>query len=82
MTLTIKRKRIPVTSFADASARVNQHNVGKSSSRWYRRPAFDANGNGAIVRDGIVIAHVSFNGRVWEGPETMRAGAVEITEVA
>lgn len=63
LVVTIARRSVPVDTFAEASAKVRRYieSRGMGSSGWHR------NGNGTIRRDGVTIAHVSYNGRVWEG---------------
>jgi hypothetical protein len=80
LTVTINGKRIEVATVAEARQRVTEHNRGKSSRAWYRRPATNADGNGAIVRDGNMIGFVSFNGRAWQGVEDWKPDHAELTE--
>ena len=75
LTLTLNGRRIPVATIDEASRIVLARYAGKGARAFYRRPAFDADGNGALVRDGQMIGHISFNGRAWAGVETFKGGA-------
>lgn len=62
----------PASSFAEASSIVCQHinKVGLSSSSWSGGRIFDVVGN--------CVAHVSYNGKVWEGGNLGAAKRKEI----
>lgn len=57
-----KNKKVSVSSFEEASEVVNKfiHENDLGSGNW---------SGGAIFENGKQIAHVSYNGRVWEGTE-------------
>lgn len=59
MQLKINSKVTNVTSYEEASRAYRKFTVGKSS-----RCA-----QGKIFQDGVQIAYVSFNGRVWPGTD-------------
>lgn len=67
-----------VASYKEASEAVlhdirTAHGIyGIGSQKWY------ALGAGNIYVDGVPVAHVSYNGRVWKGPGPGKAGDEEI----
>jgi hypothetical protein len=67
MTVTVSRgvKPVPVTSWADASRAVRAYieERGVGSAEWYRTVPW---GGAAIRVGGRVVAHVSYNGRIWD----------------
>lgn len=67
----VKKTRVPVDSFAKASE-ICQNFIGENelgSGNWTGGEIEDSNGE--------IIAHVSYNGRVWEGKEWFK-GCKEI----
>ena len=65
----IAKTTVEVSSFSEASKISREYidNNGLGSGNW---------AGGEIYKGGIIIAHVSYNGRVWEGAEY---GGKEIT---
>ncbi len=76
MTVTLsKTKKIAVADYADAS-RVIREDIAKrgvGASRWYGK------GAGVIGVNGVHVAYVSYNGRVWKGVDDGKVGHEEIT---
>jgi hypothetical protein len=65
---------IAVLSYKQASEIIRERidKAGMGSAEWYALRA------GGIFVDGIEVAHVSYNGRVWEGKGPGKAGDEEI----
>lgn len=83
MTVTVSKKvaPIPVASYAEASKVVRAYIDGKGlgGNAWYRSLPFTATSRGAAIHvDGVQVAFVSYNGRVWEGVEDMKLGHTEL----
>lgn len=83
MTITLSKKRAPVTvtSYKEATdlvrADIDRRAIG--SSAWYRSLPFTATARGAAIHiDGVQVAFVSYNGRVWKGVDDMKLGHEEI----
>lgn len=70
MVLTYKGGRVPVASFAEASAIYSdaRDRSGKGYSTWP---------DGTVLEGGKVIARVSYNGRVW-APGPWKSDAVPL----
>lgn len=68
-----KSKTESVATFADAVRAVTAHWSSRTATAYYR----DAKA-GIITRDGVGVAHVSYNGRVWEGVDRNAVGAKEL----
>jgi hypothetical protein len=68
-----KKKSVEVASFAAASAAIRAHWNDRSSTTFYRDPKA-----GIIEDSGKPVAHVSYNGRVWEGTSRFTLGNTEI----
>jgi hypothetical protein len=83
MTVTVSKKLapIPVTSYAEASRVVREYISanGMGGTEWYRNLPFTKTARGAAIHvDGVQVAFVSYNGRVWKGVENMKLGHEEI----
>jgi hypothetical protein len=83
LTVTVSKKLAPlaVASYAEASrvvlAYIAKKNIG--SGAWYRSLPFTPTSKGAAIHeDGVQVAFVSFNGRVWRGVEDFKPGHEEI----
>lgn len=79
--LSPKSTPVAVSSIKEASrAVVNFINTqGWGSNRWHGQGKTDKGLQpGAIVENGVQIAFVSYNGRVWEGVDTGKLGGKEI----
>jgi hypothetical protein len=74
VTLPRPSKPVAVASYAEASriVRVDIERRDWGASQWYGK------GAGRIVRDGVQIAFVSYNGRVWEGIDDGKLGHKEL----
>jgi hypothetical protein len=68
MHVIVSRKATPVevATLAEASRVVSDYTRGKRSSVFYSALPTGAHGAPIFVGD-VQVAHVSFNGRVWEG---------------
>lgn len=69
-----KKKAVEVASYAEASQVVRAHWDNKSGRAFYQDPKA-----GIIEIDGKPVAHVSYNGRVWEGVNRMAVGKEIVT---
>lgn len=71
------KKTAPVGTLAEAQRLAvedrDANDVG--SSEWYAR------GAGRVVLDGVVVAHVSYNGRVWLGRDRYAPGQREAADL-
>ena len=76
MTVTLPKTKTPVvvSSYTEASRLVceDRKRRGCGSTWWYRQRA------GQICIDGVQVAFVSYNGRVWRGVEDFQLGHEEI----
>lgn len=68
-----RRRRVVVESYAAASSAVTGHWWTFGSSQFYADPLA-----GFIEADGAVVAHVSYNGRVWKGAARFDTGKEEM----
>ncbi len=73
MVQVTKSRRVEVASYAEASKAILAQWNGKSSRAFY-----GAKGVGIVTVDGAPTAHVSYNGRIWEGVDRFSVGAREI----
>jgi hypothetical protein len=83
LTVTVSKKLapIPVASYAEAAKVVRGYIAKKDlgSSAWYRNLPFTATSKGAAIHeDGVQVAFVSYNGRIWKGVEDFKLGHEEI----
>lgn len=83
MTVTFSKKvaPVPVASYAEASRVVSEYirHKGLGGGAFYRGLPFTAESKGAAIHvDGVQVAFVSYNGRVWKGVEDMQMGHEEI----
>lgn len=81
VTLSKKLAPVPVASFAEAARTVQAYITKKNlgSQAWYRALPSTATSKGAAIHEnGVQVAFVSFNGRVWEGVEDFKLGHKEI----
>jgi len=74
VTLPTPSAAVTVSSYAEASKVVSadRSRRGWGASRWYGK------GAGRITVDGVQVAYVSYNGRVWEGVDDGKMGHKEI----
>lgn len=75
MKVCVKGKKVvAVNSYAEASEAVRSAWQGGRGSTFY------ADKSAGLIWDdsGAVVAHVSFNGRVWQGGGRLAGGNVEI----
>ncbi len=78
MTVQVTKSRsVEVASYAEASKAILAQWNGKSSRAFY-----GAKGVGVVTVDGAPTAHVSYNGRVWEGVDRFGSGKAEIVIAA
>ena len=73
--------RVDVSSKKTVTVETNADAVRAVMAHWARRGsrAFYSDRRAGIVSvDGVDVAHVSYNGRMWAGVERMRLGAAEI----
>lgn len=78
MTVTLMGgKLVPVVDYMQASLAVRDDLFGKAvgSNEWA------GTGAGKVYVDGVQVAHVSYNGRVWKGVNTGKLGQEEIVLV-
>jgi len=83
MTVTVSKSAapVPVTSYAEAAEVVRKYidSRGLGSTAWYRSLPFTETAKGAAVHvNGVQVAFVSYNGRVWKGVEDFTTGHEEI----
>jgi hypothetical protein len=81
MVYLTKKQHAFVGSFAEASQAVRSYIESEDlgSTEWYRR-----GGQGKVYATSNLlkqIAHVSYNGRVWEGIDTFKPGQTEIKDL-
>jgi hypothetical protein len=77
MTVTLPGSSVvTVRSYSEASrvVCVDRSRRDWGASRWY------GTGAGRILVDGVQVAYVSYNGRVWEGVDDGKTGHKEIVE--
>ena len=62
LNIQVNGKMIACNSLQEASQIIKKATEGKSATRYYSKP-----NNGNVYENGVKIAHVSFNGKVWQG---------------
>ncbi len=68
-----RSRSVQVPSFAAASEAIRKFWGGSSYHDFYADPKA-----GLIEENGTPIAHISYNGRVWEGADRTKSGTPEI----